>query len=155
WTVRNEGTDFGCAAGFDFRCPNSQLCLPLRSVCDGIPDCADADKKPADEMNCALCKKGAKMCTPLNRCISNRDVCDGRKDCPDGSDEMNCTCETCGVPDRALCGTGGQCIRGSHVCDGIINCGDGSEDRECPNSCGGKRTVTKVLSEGCGRWHNV
>ncbi|GMS85350.1 hypothetical protein PENTCL1PPCAC_7525, partial [Pristionchus entomophagus] len=70
-------SDFTCAPGFEFRCPDSQLCLPDAFLCDGVTDCEWDVEISADEYNCTGCNNGAKMCNESGRCISSRAVCNG------------------------------------------------------------------------------
>lgn len=57
------------------------LCIELRSVGDGVPDCPDGSDECPDPMRQFRCKCG------LPLCIDRQQVMDGRINCEDGSDE--------------------------------------------------------------------
>ena len=89
-----------------YKCPNS-FCLPLRKVCDGIPDCPAGE----DEINCEnnVCPSYLK-CTTVEFCLHPSEVCDGFPQCPNGDDEMMC--------DIRICPTECHCLGRSAICRG-------------------------------------
>ena len=87
-----------------YKCPNS-FCVPLRKVCDGIPDCLEGE----DEISCEnnVCP-GYLKCTTVEFCLHPLEVCDGFPQCPNGDDEIFCDVRRC----PAQC----DCLGHSAVC---------------------------------------
>ena len=92
-----------------FKCPES-YCIPIRKVCDGIPDCINGD----DEIDCGIniCQ-GYLKCLGVQFCLHPLEVCDGTSHCPHSDDEMLC--------DVTQCPWGCICARHSALCrnDGL------------------------------------
>lgn len=76
----------------------------------------------ADEFQCA----GGGV-----NCISATWRCDQEHDCKDGSDEANCSNNTC-ADYQFSCGSPTfRCIYSSWVCDGDKDCPDGKDEWNC------------------------
>ncbi|ESN93588.1 hypothetical protein HELRODRAFT_180677 [Helobdella robusta] len=74
----------------EFRCANTEKCLPAYVKCDGMNDCSDW----SDEGGCVPpCSRGMFQCRTRQQCVPQKKKCDGWKDCSDGSDEMECNRE--------------------------------------------------------------
>ncbi|OQV25002.1 Enteropeptidase [Hypsibius exemplaris] len=74
-----------CGAHESYRCPGTGFCLRQQRVCDGYPDCPNAE----DEMQCSKCKDKA-LCYISKMCIPKAQWCDGNRDCTNGEDELHC-----------------------------------------------------------------
>ena len=87
-----------------YKCPAS-YCIPFHRVCDGNPDCIDAE----DEASCNehLCK-GLLRCTGSKICVHPVHICDGINHCPNADDEHLC--------DMTLCPSGCNCLSYSMIC---------------------------------------
>ena len=129
----------GCPRG-KFQC-NSGDCIWAAWVCDGEPDCSEAedeDKARCDTM--VTCdNKTQWQCQLSGKCIPNSKVCDNTVDCDDGTDETKCMDhlddqdilkpEYC--PNGFLCDHGHTCLDWSRKCDGHSQCIDGSDEDMC------------------------
>ncbi|XP_014607947.1 PREDICTED: basement membrane-specific heparan sulfate proteoglycan core protein isoform X7 [Polistes canadensis] len=125
-----------CPAG-QFQCVLDKACVPISSVCNGIPECRDA----TDEDNCDYvedcssdewrCEKGG--------CIYLYQRCDQSVDCLlDDSDEIGCTNYTLTEKNNSRCEPyewrckNGQCIPLSRRCDKRFDCPtDMSDEFDC------------------------
>ncbi|XP_043503640.1 basement membrane-specific heparan sulfate proteoglycan core protein isoform X1 [Polistes fuscatus] len=125
-----------CPAG-QFQCVLDKACVPISSVCNGIPECRDA----TDEDNCDYiedcssdewrCEKGG--------CIYLYQRCDQSVDCfIDDSDEIGCTNYTLTERNNSRCEPhewrckNGQCIPLSRRCDKSFDCPtDMSDEFDC------------------------
>lgn len=108
-TSDEENCEFPpCSAGH-FRCTNA-ICIPIKWLCDGHSDCADA----IDEANCSMysfqhaisslifslslftatvsCPDTKFLCPVEKKCISRDKLCDEVADCSDGADEKDACC---------------------------------------------------------------
>ncbi|XP_026291153.1 low-density lipoprotein receptor-like [Frankliniella occidentalis] len=65
----------------------------------------------------------------ISRCILRRFVCDAWIHCKDGSDEANCTPQTC-APGAFWCDNG--CRAKEERCNGRVWCKDGVDEMNCP-----------------------
>ncbi|XP_039497795.1 basement membrane-specific heparan sulfate proteoglycan core protein isoform X32 [Drosophila santomea] len=124
-----------CLENIEFACHNHD-CIPIESVCDGMPDCG----RNEDEDD-ALCKcSGDKYkCQRGGGCIPKSQVCDGKPQCHDRSDESACHLHgrlnktRLGVQcqeSQYQCGDG-SCISGYKRCNGIHDCADASDEYNC------------------------
>ena len=93
-----------------FKCRLS-YCIPLRKVCDGVPDCNNGE----DEINCLnnICP-GYLKCNGVEFCIHPNEVCDGFSHCPHGDDEK--LCDIFGCPLGCTClGHAAVCREARHI----------------------------------------
>ena len=75
-----------CSEG-QTKCPNSNICLDRRYLCDGENDCGgNEDENPMFCSN-VTCKEDDFRCGKNHRCIPKLWVCDGEDDCGTGEDE--------------------------------------------------------------------
>nr|XP_017095015.2 basement membrane-specific heparan sulfate proteoglycan core protein isoform X11 [Drosophila bipectinata] len=75
-----------CLENTEFACHNHD-CIPIESVCDGIPDC---DHNEDEDYELCNCSGDMFKCLRGGRCIEKEKVCDGKSHCLDGSDESAC-----------------------------------------------------------------
>nr|XP_031843623.1 vitellogenin receptor-like [Nomia melanderi] len=122
----------------EYRCYNTDICLPKQAKCDGVQDCPKND----DERNCARCQRGEYACD--NKvCIYESWVCDQIDDCGDKSDERDCdggNSRRIAVNAASNCQefkcSNGICLPFEKVCDGKPDCPDQSDEFEqCALSC--------------------
>ena len=93
-----------------FKCRRS-YCIPLRKVCDGVPDCNNGE----DEISCHnnICP-GYLKCSGVEFCIHPNEVCDGFSHCPHGDDEK--FCDIFGCPMGCTClGHAAVCTEVRHI----------------------------------------
>ncbi|XP_012350206.1 vitellogenin receptor isoform X1 [Apis florea] len=122
----------------EYKCFDSDLCLPKQFRCDGIKNCPKND----DERDCARCNEAEYVCEN-KKCIEKSWVCDRVDDCGDGSDERNCdgsNWRTNSVSMISNCKefkcSNGICLPFNKVCDGKIDCLDQSDEfGDCEISC--------------------
>ena len=94
-----------------FKCRRS-YCIPLRKVCDSVPDCTNGE----DEISCFnnICPSYLK-CSGVEFCIHPNEVCDGFSHCPHGDDEK--LCDIFGCPMGCTClGHAAVCREARHIC---------------------------------------
>ena len=137
---------YSCLAS-QFKCPQSQRCIPRSQVCDGRVDCLHAE----DEGNCSnnlslpLMPKSHPNCTSgqcqqeeqcdltrhfqcnNSQCISQKWACDEECDCRDCSDESQ---QMCGIP----CGPTELSCDNNRCLDIKFRC-DGGQPRTCLSLC--------------------
>nr|XP_017095012.2 basement membrane-specific heparan sulfate proteoglycan core protein isoform X7 [Drosophila bipectinata] len=125
-----------CLENTEFACHNHD-CIPIESVCDGIPDC---DHNEDEDYELCNCSGDMFKCLRGGRCIEKEKVCDGKSHCLDGSDESACpghgrfNKSRLGVEcmkHQTQCGDG-SCIEGYKYCNGIVDCADGADEDNCP-----------------------
>ncbi|MEN9578805.1 MAG: hypothetical protein RJA70_1814 [Pseudomonadota bacterium] len=145
-----------CYAACDsFECSDLSV-VPKDVVCDGEPDCVDAEDEQGCEWfrcgsqgedipsrlecdgspDCAdgsdehdACYDGVFACVGSDELLPPDYECDGEPDCADGSDEhANCVVEV------YECRTSGEAILAQYECDGEEDCLDGSDEHDL---CGG------------------
>lgn len=147
-----------CYAECDsFECSDGSR-VPLESICDGAPDCADSeDEQGCDWFRCGglqedipkefecdgvadcadesdehdACYEGFFACSLTEEVLPPEFECDGELDCADGSDEH----DAC-VVDVFECRTSGEQVLALYECDGEVDCLDGSDEHD---ECGGFR----------------
>ena len=122
-----------CENGF-FHC-DSDRCIPLHSVCDGVADCYDkTDETNFDNCTQIKCPEDHFKCAKSVRCIPNKWVCDQNHDCGknDLSDELNCPPVECKIGTEFRC-TSGQCVSLMALCNGVSDCHDMSDEIGCVN----------------------
>nr|XP_045623846.1 serine protease nudel-like isoform X2 [Procambarus clarkii] len=95
------------------------MCVPLKKICDGVPDCPDA----VDETNCVCCRYLSGN--------SPEKVCDGRLDCSDQSDEAYCGCQPSSQWFRCHFSEEQECVARRKVCDGVRDCPSGEDEQHC------------------------
>ncbi|XP_070144253.1 basement membrane-specific heparan sulfate proteoglycan core protein isoform X4 [Drosophila kikkawai] len=130
------GIGGNCLENIEFACHNRD-CITIESVCDGIPDCGDAEDEDYALCNCSGDKY---KCQRGGGCIPKVQVCDGKPQCRDRSDESACHLHgrfnrtRLGVEclsHQYQCGDG-SCISGYKRCNGITDCDDGADENNCP-----------------------
>ncbi|XP_020802671.1 basement membrane-specific heparan sulfate proteoglycan core protein isoform X7 [Drosophila serrata] len=130
------GIGGNCLENIEFACHNRD-CISIESVCDGIPDCVDAEDEDYSLCNCSGDKY---KCQRGGGCIPKVQVCDGKPQCRDRSDESACHLHgrfnrtRLGVEclsHQYQCGDG-SCISGYKRCNGITDCDDGADENNCP-----------------------
>ncbi|XP_025075482.1 LOW QUALITY PROTEIN: vitellogenin receptor [Pogonomyrmex barbatus] len=123
----------------EYRCFDTELCLPKTVRCNGKNDCPKND----DEHDCLFCSEDEFACDD-RRCIPFLWVCDGDDDCGDRLDEKNCDGDKKIVNRNELdkcnefmCNSyEDTCLPYSKVCDDIRDCRDGSDEGgKCQNAC--------------------
>jgi hypothetical protein len=72
---------------------------------------------------------GEFSCSSNHYCLPAAWKCDGENDCIDGSDEVNCSNNSC-EPWQFQCANK-RCIMKSWVCDRENDCHDGSDEVNC------------------------
>ena len=113
----------------DFMCNSSRMCVPMRVVCDGFPDCDDNSDEVGCNTSIACAPVGEYQCPGENKCIPSHWVCDDDQDCRDGSDESNCSMSvTCETPDRRCQNDSTICVKAENLCDDVDDCADGSDE---------------------------
>ncbi|KOX76539.1 Vitellogenin receptor [Melipona quadrifasciata] len=135
-----------CSAD-QYKCFNTELCLPNEVRCNGISDCPKND----DERNCARCQKEEYVCNN-QKCIDKNWVCDRINDCGDGSDEKDCdggNSRMNSVSSISKCKefkcSNGVCLPFAKVCDGKVDCSDQSDEYgECKIACTKVNPCTNV-----------
>nr|XP_017095017.2 basement membrane-specific heparan sulfate proteoglycan core protein isoform X13 [Drosophila bipectinata] len=120
-----------CLENTEFACHNHD-CIPIESVCDGIPDC---DHNEDEDYELCNCSGDMFKCLRGGRCIEKEKVCDGKSHCLDGSDESACptnvlTPSDC-TADQFYCDA--SCLNRSARCNGHIDCSDHSDEMDCPS----------------------
>ncbi|KRF94155.1 uncharacterized protein Dmoj_GI15893, isoform H [Drosophila mojavensis] len=144
-----------CLENIEFACHNRD-CIPIESVCDGIPDCQEHEDEDYTLCNCSADKVSSRTHTPSHPhthththrhrdshqqhvysqykcvrgggCIPKTQVCDGKSQCRDGSDESACR-SSCAINQIAC---NGACLDWSLRCDGIRDCDNGVDELDCP-----------------------
>ncbi|KAJ8039377.1 Cubilin [Holothuria leucospilota] len=115
-----EPTDFECDDG---------TCLSFFLVCNGFPDCNNAE----DELSCpSTCEASDFVCDD-GTCLPGFFVCDGYPLCPEGEDEDPCP-SGC-APYEYYCYSDGSCIPRIYRCDGFPDCTEAEDERFCPPPC--------------------
>jgi hypothetical protein len=144
----NSTDEVGCplkvcntSLSHDVKCPNTNVCIMRRWLCDGDNDCGDSADENQLFCNSVPCAAGQFRCAD-HRCIPYSWFCDGDRDCRGGEDEPANTCSTGNYtcpPELFKCDSG-RCINRNFVCDGDRDCPDNSDedverhnclDREC------------------------
>ncbi|XP_033360743.1 vitellogenin receptor isoform X1 [Bombus vosnesenskii] len=121
-----------------YKCFNTELCLPKQVRCNGVTDCPKND----DERNCPRCQKEEYVCDN-QKCIDKSWVCDRINDCGDGSDEKDCdggNSKISGINTNSICKefkcSNGACLPFANVCDGKVDCSDRSDEfGQCATAC--------------------
>ena len=115
-----------------FRCvrDGQDVCIKSSSICDGIPDCENADESldicPCTDPAMFTClNDGVKVCRSIRKYR-----CNGRRDCDDTSDESPLVCNGCNMTGLASCKDGSKCIPSLRNCNGLLDCSDGSDESE-------------------------
>ena len=86
--------------GEKFKCNSYDICVPLRLVCNGKPDCPNGE----EEADCETfsCPKMLR-CTKEKICVHPSEICDGVLHCPlSGDDEVFCPDSKCPVGCKCL-----------------------------------------------------
>uniref|UniRef100_A0A8C2IBE8 Low density lipoprotein receptor-related protein 2a n=1 Tax=Cyprinus carpio TaxID=7962 RepID=A0A8C2IBE8_CYPCA len=109
-----------------YRCADSERCIPIWWKCDGQRDCRDGSDEPS---TCPVrhCRLGQFQCNDGN-CSSPHFLCNSNQDCPDGSDEDTVLCATHQYESHQWQCANKRCISGAWQCDGENDCGDGSDE---------------------------
>ncbi|XP_065178550.1 low-density lipoprotein receptor-related protein 4-like isoform X2 [Sycon ciliatum] len=119
-----------CDLATQFKCINSDTCVPRAMVCDGIAQCVDGSDEALP--SCQSCAGGNEEygCAANHRCIASGKHCDGVNDCGDWSDETDTVCPApiaspCLLlrPNALVCGV--NCFNFSATC-----CPEGYERKE-------------------------
>ncbi|KAK0094293.1 hypothetical protein PV326_011340, partial [Microctonus aethiopoides] len=131
----------------EYRCVDSDKCIPIQSRCNMHRDCPNGD----DEDACYRCDLHQFTCNNL-RCVQYDRVCNGKNDCRDNSDEELCdkqnrmreptnlysktpVAKLENDETRYKCNNG-HSLSYSQVCDGEDNCKDGSDENGlCEVTC--------------------
>ncbi|XP_076044816.1 G-protein coupled receptor GRL101-like [Oratosquilla oratoria] len=113
-----------------------------------------------DSQNHRECWKAEFRCAN-GQCLRPGQVCDGTQHCKDGTDELQCSPETCYSKDFVVCGSGARVHR-FYWCDGWPDCPDNHADElecgdcspfeyRCPNSrCVSASNVCDSLCDCAG-----
>uniref|UniRef100_A0AC35U3P2 EGF-like domain-containing protein n=1 Tax=Rhabditophanes sp. KR3021 TaxID=114890 RepID=A0AC35U3P2_9BILA len=113
----------------EFKCADSNKCIPQRWKCDGEADCADM----SDELD-PSCGGTSRPCSESEfrcdngKCIPDSKVCDGSINCPTGIDEDNCSNKTCREGFKKC--DDGTCFHESKFCNRRKDCADFSDENE-------------------------
>ena len=109
-----------CNDTFNVKCPNTNVCIRRRWLCDGDNDCGDNADENRLFCSSIPCSSTEFRCTSNNKCIPFSWFCDNDRDCPNGEDEPVNNCRygnyTC-APGMFKCDSG-RCIDRNFVCDG-------------------------------------
>nr|XP_043066119.1 basement membrane-specific heparan sulfate proteoglycan core protein isoform X9 [Drosophila bipectinata] len=127
-----------CLENTEFACHNHD-CIPIESVCDGIPDC---DHNEDEDYELCNCSGDMFKCLRGGRCIEKEKVCDGKSHCLDGSDESACHKKYCPIH-TIVCD--GNCVDRKLRCDGKRDCRDGNDELYCPVNTAPQPTTTQPI----------
>ncbi|KAK6047069.1 Low-density lipoprotein receptor domain class A, partial [Cooperia oncophora] len=158
----NNSTQFDCQTPSD-----TQRCIPLEWLCDGLKDCTNGLLSLQDcplrrpkrlvlktagnsRDRSAECEPGLVMCADHTACFPKHWICDGEADCLDGSDESDCAMskenflaeaitELC-HPGEHRCSGASKCIPVNRTCDGTLDCPEGDDEGPLCKECEVRRT---------------
>jgi len=93
--IKSRGSKLGrCEPKSDqFSCTSSNKCVPDIKVCDGIPDCPDAEDENVQMCSRWVCRKESIRCENSDICIpqTKASLCtETEHKCPDKSDQSYC-----------------------------------------------------------------